>query len=283
MHPAPSVIIFSVLSGAGLGYLAFLGFDAPLGLEGFIKFFIGYALAVSGLLAALFHLGNKANAIKAFREWRTSWLSREAWTSVSALLLMGLFAFMLIFMRIRLPVLGELAAILCLATVFCTGMIYQQLRTIARWHQKLTTALFIAYALSAGAWLSGLGFAWALLLLTGAIQLAHWYNGDRLGLGKSNMNSATGLKGRIRAFAPPHTSPNYLLKEMAYKVGRKHSQKLRIIALITGFIFPSLLALAFGMGAIVIPLGFMSHLLGALAARWLFFAEARHSVTLYYG
>ena len=38
--------------------------------------------------------------------------------------------------------------------------------------------------------------------------------------------------GDVRAFEPPHTGTNYLLKEFVYIVGRNHSAKLRIITLI---------------------------------------------------
>ena len=48
MHPAPSVILFSVLSGLGFGMLAWLGIGKPpmTGLFAFVFFFVAYALAV---------------------------------------------------------------------------------------------------------------------------------------------------------------------------------------------------------------------------------------------
>ena len=63
MHPAPSVIVFTTLSGLGFGLLAFLGFGMPdvTGGVAFVFFAIAYALAVGGVLAATFHLGNKKN------------------------------------------------------------------------------------------------------------------------------------------------------------------------------------------------------------------------------
>ncbi len=82
MHPAPSVILFTVLSGMGFGCLAFLGLGlpAPAGWTAFLHWGLGYALAVGGLSASTFHLGNPQRALKAFSQWQTSWLSREAWT-----------------------------------------------------------------------------------------------------------------------------------------------------------------------------------------------------------
>ena len=86
MHPAPSVILFTTLSGIGFGLLAFLGLGLPLvtGWLAFAFFAVAYLLAVGGLLASTFHLGHPERALKAFSQWQTSWLSREAWAAVGA-------------------------------------------------------------------------------------------------------------------------------------------------------------------------------------------------------
>ena len=83
MHPAPSVILFTSLSGLGFGLLVFLGIGAlvPTGWVAFVFFAIAYLLAVGGLLASTFHLGHPERFLKAFTQWRSSWLSREAWAS----------------------------------------------------------------------------------------------------------------------------------------------------------------------------------------------------------
>ena len=41
--------------------------------------------------------------------------------------------------------------------------------------------------------------------------------------------------------------------------------------------------LAFVPGMLGLPLAVLTHLIGAFAARWLFFAQAEHVVGLYYG
>ena len=65
MHPAPSVILFTVLSGLGFGLLAFLGLGLPpvSGWVAFAAWGFGYALAVGGLMASTFHLGNPQRAL----------------------------------------------------------------------------------------------------------------------------------------------------------------------------------------------------------------------------
>ncbi|MBE0555030.1 MAG: dimethyl sulfoxide reductase anchor subunit, partial [Rhodobacteraceae bacterium] len=88
MHPAPSVIVFTTLSGLGFGYLACLGLGAveARGLAAFLLWALGYGLAVGGLMASTLHLGNPQRAWRAFSQWRTSWLSREGCAAVATLL-----------------------------------------------------------------------------------------------------------------------------------------------------------------------------------------------------
>lgn len=100
----------------------------------------------------------------------------------------------------------------------------------------------------------------------------------------TNLATATGLgtNGSVRAFEPPHTGTNYLLKEFAYVVGRKHSTKLRVISLVLMVGLPVLLLMPQFSHWLAL-LAVLSHVAGALASRWLFFAEAEHVVGLYYG
>ena len=287
MHPAPSVIIFSSLSGAGFGMLFFLGLGFPT-YSGFVAFgfyFIAYALAVGGLLSATFHLGNKKNAIKSFSQWRTSWLSREAWAAVAALLTMGLFALGQIFGGLSLQPLGILGGLFSLATVFTTSMIYAQLRTIPRWNQPATPAVFLLASLAGGALLTAnitLGL-WLLAAL-GAATLLHWWKGDRrFAEAGSTIESATRLNGRVSLWEKPHTGENYLTHEMVYRVARKHAVKLRVIAFVLMVVVPILVMVVFGAHHLPAAVAVLAHLAGILVQRWLFFAEAEHVVGLYYG
>ncbi|UYV38716.1 dimethyl sulfoxide reductase anchor subunit [Rhodobacteraceae bacterium D3-12] len=289
MHPAPSVIFFTAFSGLGFGLLAWLGIGLPPvhGWVAFTFYFIAYAMAVGGLLASVFHLANPKNAIKAFSQWRSSWLSREGIIAIAALLTMAPHAVMQIFLDTAFRPLGALGAALCLATVFTTSMIYTQLKTVARWNTPFTPALFLLYALAGGALLAGQTRpAAALLILLGLTQIAAWLHGDKQGAtGATTLETATGLGaiGKTRLLEPPHTGQNYLLNEMAYSVGRKHSLKLRLIALTLGAALPAVLLLALPVTHTIALIAVLCHILGLLAARWLFFAEAAHVVRLYYG
>jgi DMSO reductase anchor subunit len=97
-----------------------------------------------------------------------------------------------------------------------------------------------------------------------------------------------GRRGTVRLFEAPHTEENFLLNEMGFRIARKHRVRLRRLTRLAGFGLPfllSLLALLIGgaIGVIAAGLAILSAAPGVIIERWLFFAEARHTVTLYYG
>ncbi len=289
MHPAPSVIIFTTLSGLGFGLLTFLGLGMPdvTGWTAFWFFVIGYVLAVGGLISSTFHLGHPERAWKAFSQWRSSWLSREGICAVAALLVMALFGAGLVFFNSVWQPLGYLGALLSLGTVFTTSMIYAQMKTIPRWNMPWTPAKFLTLSLAGGALLAGqITLAVILLVIAGGITVATWIIGDsafqRSG---TDMETATGLGriGQVTAFEPPHTGTNYLLREFVHVVGRKHAQNLRIIAGTLAFVIPVFILLVLPFSHVLALVAILSHIAGVACARWLFFAEAEHVVGLYYG
>ncbi|MGQ0566942.1 MAG: dimethyl sulfoxide reductase anchor subunit family protein [Gemmobacter sp.] len=283
MHPAPSVIVFTVLSGMGFGFLALLGLGV-VGWAGLWAWALGYGLAIVGLVASAFHLGNPQRALLAFTQWRTSWLSREAVLSVAAL--SGLAPMALSdWLDLGFPrVVGVLGAVLAVAAVIATGMIYAQIRAVPRWHHGVTPVLFLGFAVTGGLILSGHARVAALACL-GLVLLLRmaWRIGDgQFARAGQTLGTATGLAGKVDVFEWPHTGDNYLLREMIHVVGRRHAERLRLIAVVLAGLVPALLLLALP-GAVGAGLATLAHLLGALAARWLFFAEAEHVVGLYYG
>jgi len=75
---------------------------------------------------------------------------------------------------------------------------------------------------------------------------------------------------------------------MGFRVARKHADRLRRFVLIGGFGLPLVLVLlASSLPAAVsvwlLALALAGTAIGALVERWLFFAQAKHTVTLYYG
>lgn len=287
MNPAPSVIIFTVLSGMGFGYMALLAtVNDYTGAAAFWHWAMGYFLAVVGLFASAMHLGNPQRAWRAFTQWRSSWLSREAWGAVLTLIVFAPVALSDWLALGWWPGLRWIGAALAFGTVAATGMIYAQIKAVPRWHHWTVPLVFLTFALAGGTMLAGLRWPAiaALALMAGAVVL-HWRVGDRaFARAGSNLGSATGLGalGPISVFEPAHTAGNYLLTEMIYVVGRRHRQKLRRLALILGAGLPAAFLLALP-GTVGTGLALLLHLVGAFAQRWLFFAEAEHVVGLYYG
>tara|TARA_B100000768_G_scaffold182033_1_gene208652 strand:+ start:7261 stop:8130 length:870 start_codon:yes stop_codon:yes gene_type:complete len=287
MHPAGSVIVFTVASGLGFGLLTWLGLGLPdvRGWAAFGYYALGFGLAGGGLLASTFHLGNPQRFLKAFSQWRSSWLSREGCLAVAALAVLGLFAIGSLMSAVWQP-LGYIGAVLAVLTVFATSMIYAQLKTVPRWNHWSTPVLFMLLSLGGGGLLAMQVWpATIFLALSGVMQLVAWLSGDGRFEGRgTDIGTATGLgiRGIVRAFEPPHTGNNYLLKEMVHKVGRKHAVKLRIIAFVLMIVAPlGLLIISYDVPMVI--LAAILNAMGTFAQRWLFFAEAEHVVGLYYG
>jgi len=288
MHPAKSIILFTTLSGMGNGLLAFLCLGIPdvSGWTAFIFFAIAFAMAGGGLLASTFHLGHPERFLKAFTQWRSSWLSREGVLACVTFAFTGLYALLVIFFDTRIMLLGWIGSALAVATVYATSMIYAQLKTVPRWNHWTTSALFVGLALAGGALLSGtIWLAILLILACGVLQFYAWNIGDnQLKNSGSSIESATGLGniGSVRAFESPHTGGNYLTHEMVFVLARKHAMKLRVIALVLAFLLP-VVFLLMPFSHMMAVLAIASHLAGLFVVRWLFFAEAEHVVGLYYG
>lgn len=310
MHPALSVIFFTTATGAGYGLLALLGVLGGFGLipADFWLGFVGMALALgliaAGLLSSTGHLGRPERAWRAFSQWRSSWLSREGVASVATFIPAGLFGIGWVLAGRSggwVAVAGLLAAAGAVATVCATGMIYASLKPIAQWSSRYTLPAYLIFSAMTGCILANAllrSFAvdsatlltcTLLVTLVGwAWKLATWRYNDRLNM-PTTANTATGLAGgTVRSIEWPHTEENYLLKEMGFRIARKHSAKLRWIAQVLAFALPVVLlivafALPWPFGAIISVLAAISQLAGMLVERWLFFAEAKHTVTLYYG
>ncbi|MDH6232699.1 DMSO reductase anchor subunit [Mesorhizobium soli] len=306
MHPAFSIIILTTLSGLGYGLAAVLGLGLldPAATATKCAHVLALALISAGLLSSTAHLGNPQRAWRALSQWRSSWLSREGVMSIVTFVPLLVSAWASITEGAYLPLPGLIGTVLCVVTVYCTSMIYASLKSVQAWYTPLTPACYALLAATGGFVLAsvfafaGGGNTRALPLLAVGFLIAAW--GTKLRWRErmkslvplSTPESATGLGniGRVRLFERPHVTENYLTREMGFKVARKHAKKLWRLALVAGAIVPAVLLLVLaalgGQGVLpvaIASLAALAHWLGVFVERWLFFAEARHSVVNYYG
>lgn len=310
MHPAYSVIVFTTSTGAGYGLLAVLGLMAILGLlpTGFwpslVAMGLSFGLIGAGLLSSTGHLGRPERAWRAFSQWRSSWLSREGVCAVATFVPGALFGLGWILAQRTdgwVAAAGGLAALGAAATVYCTAMIYASLKPVAQWHSRFTLPGYLIFAGMSGLTLlnalllafgHGAGLvsiaAAALTLIGWCWKRATWRHDDAVGL-PATANSATGLAGgRVVSVEWPHSEENYLLKEMGFRVARKHRDRLRRIAQALAFAGPAALLVVAALlpGPVAVTaatLAALAQIAGLLVERWLFFADAKHTVMLYYG
>ncbi len=312
MNPPPSIIAFTTSSGLGYGMLMVLAVGT---LSGFIPanswFFGAVALGLAltaitgGLVASAFHLHHPRRAWLALSQWRSSWLSREGLAALITYLPALAFGMGSVFFETASGILGITAALTALGaavTVWCTGMIYASLPPIRAWHHVLTAPIYLGFALMTGALvihflvaLFGFRSDWTGILvlasttLVFALKTFRWYE-LKTKPPVTSLETATGLGkfGLVSLLDPPQPQANYVLQEMGFKIGRKHAGSIRKLVYLFGLLGP----LAFTAPALVLEgwlvpltalLAMVSGLLGVLLERWLFFAEADHTVMLYHG
>jgi len=318
MHPALSVILLTTLIGAGQGLflalyaslvghrLGFLASAAPM------PFHLGSSalalvLLLAGLAASFFHLGHPERAWRTATCWRTSWLSREVIALPLALL--GILAYGVASYLVAangggvangtlLLGLGTVGALLCLALFVCTGMIYACMRFLQEWATPLTVLNFTLLGSASGFTLAAalasvmapeqrLFFTLYALLLTVLAWLGRaaslWRNA-RLRR-KSTLQTAIGVRHtRIRQLAQGAMGGSFNTREFFHGRSRRLLVTVKWLFLALVFALPVLLlgvALA-SASALPLQLAAALQLLGLIAERWYFFADAQHAQNLYY-
>ncbi len=295
MKPSLSIVFFTVSSGAGLGLLALLAlgdlFDHSLPSSALAQ---GIALALTLVAAGL------------------AWLSREAVFAAS------LFPVALIFgalawtddngPRSALAALG--AVLLSWAVLVSTAMIYASLKPIRLWHSMWTPIGYLLLGHWSGAVLlvalarahaedePSFGVLAIALGIAGLIaKIGHW-GATRSGEGTApTLERAIGVReyankgartegmtvARARLFDVGHSHGTFLTHEFGFVLARRNAIALRVVALVAGLLFPVASIVSGVTNVAMAALAAIACLAGLLAERWLFFAEAQHTVRLYHG
>ncbi len=322
MRPDFSVLFLTTLIGVGQGlFLALFAVQlyALFGLlppqDGHLFYahgsLIALAFLIGGLVASFFHLGRPERAWRAAAMWRTSWLSREVivlpalmgtvflygaahlvgWRPVLASLPSGVAIDATV-------VLGVLGTLLAFALFLCTAMIYACLPFLREWASPLTVINFTLLGGASGFTLAAAfagrvapdlvrflaGWAFVLTMLGLASRLASLIRNSRL-RPKSTLQTAIGIKHpRIAQKSMGFMGGSFNTREFFHGQPESVLRRIKWMFLLAAFAIPLALQGACWSGApdTLLRLAFVVQLLGLLAERWFFFAQASHPQNLYY-
>lgn len=308
MKPAFSIILFTTVAGAAQGLACVL---AVASLAGFapqqassiaMMLWVATAMLLVSLVASFFHLGHPMRAWRAALMWRTSWMSREVIVLPAFIAITAGWA-----VAASLGVLDAgwaqllpwAAIVGALLLWLCTGMIYACLRFVQEWAHPLTVINYVMLGLS-----SGLVTATALGALAGETAFASHAGAGAIiitalawftrGLSlrrnarlrpKSTTQSATGIQAaRVVQKSMGMTGGSFNTREFFHGASQRVYRNAKRIFLMLAFAVPlSILAVGFLTGAPAAGLlAFPLQLLGLVAERWFFFAQARHPQNIYY-
>ena len=308
MHPAFSVLFFTVTSGLGYGLMVMLillqSFDDTTVFSTQALLLTGLTaliLITAGLLSSTFHLANRKNVWRSLNRIRSSWLSREGFFALLYYPVALAYLYLLWHNDGQLNtstfILGLFVVAISFIIVICTAMIYASLKTIPQWHNALTLPNFFIFSLMSGAVLLSalytlfsveasilLNMIGMSLLLIGLIGKLIWFKKIGKASGTTIQTATTFSQAQVRLLDPGHSADSFINKEFSYRVGPKTLNLARRLTLSLSFIIPLLLFVILlngNGGEIVLWLAFICVYIGLLLERWLFFVEAKHVVRFY--
>jgi DMSO reductase anchor subunit len=318
MHPAFSVIFLTTLIGAGQGLFLALYSDR-VGVElGVLAStassqlhvwgsLVALALLTGGLVASFFHLGHPERAWRSASCWRTSWLSREVIAlplAMAGVFLYGIASYATTEAGSAVSTgnlslgFGTIAAVFCLALFVCTGMIYACMRFLQEWATPLTVLNFTLLGTASGFTLAAalaaslapdrvLFFSVSAIVLTTLGLLGRgaslWRN-SRI-RPKSTQQTAIGVRhSQIRQLAQGAMGGSFNTREFFHGRGPRLLKTVKWLFLVLTFLLPVSLvgAALLNSSGTLLTIAVLVQMLGLIAERWYFFAEANHAQNLYY-
>ncbi len=304
MRPTGPLILMTGLQGlaggvffvlAALGWVAgvpFLHSAAP----GFLAL-VGLLLVGGGGLASTFHMHRRAAAKFILRRLKSSWLSREVATTAP----FGVAAALSVLVSVVHPVapgvergLFTATALLGLLAMWVTAMIYATIPAMLSWRTPMTVPAMMGTGLVAGgvwAWAllvvatraseTGLAVAlvWALLVLA-VLKGVQWRVFRRARV-RVESGQAMGMPGRLYRLADSGTSrtPYRTQPQVWRPLTHEERQRARGPLVLAGVLTAVLLMVS--ASSPVALLGAVTAAAGVYYERWLFFADATHSSSIW--
>ena len=317
-----SVIFLTVLIGAGQGLFLALFVSELLQVSSVLPkkfgmnfYVIGSLISVSllalGLFSSFFHLGHPERAWRSAAKWRTSWLSREVIVLPLAMLMIVLYgaAHHFTFNEVLFTIpggtvvnstllLGALASVVTIALFICTAMIYGCIKFLQEWHSPFTVINFSLLGLASGFTLATAlstfmttaftqffaSTAIILTVLAAVFRSMSLIRNSKIHP-KSDLKSAIGVNHPvIKQTAQGSMGGSFNTREYFHGKKKSFLKSMKNIFLILAFLIPLiLLFMGFGKSEFMLPMvAFGVQILGLLAERWYFFADAKHPQNLYY-
>ena len=272
---------------------------------------ISVGLLALGLFSSFFHLGHPERAWRSVAKWKTSWLSREVIVLPLAMVMILLYGaahyFNLTFPLFTIlgetkasptMLLGGIASIVTIALFICTAMIYGCIKFLQEWHSPLTVVNFCLLGLASGFTLATALSAYMgteitqffastaifLTIVAAFFRIASLIRNSKINP-KSDLKSAIGVNHPvIKQTAQGSMGGSFNTREYFHGKKKSFVRNIKYIFLILAFVIPLVLLISsFSKTVFIIPvIAFAIQMLGLLAERWYFFADAKHPQNLYY-
>jgi DMSO reductase anchor subunit len=317
MRPEYSLIVLTVLAGAGQGLFFFIvtgdmaGFargsrvPAAVALNGLS---LAILFTLMGMAASFFHLSHKMRGIKAINKWRYSWLSREVILLPVFLGVVALYGLTRLNIGVHpmfVQYVGLFGVIVVFALYISTAMIYGHLKLVGEWGTTYTPVNFTLTGLITGgasslavyevagapmgATLFNMRIFFALAL-AGLVAKLLYHRRNSKPYSSTTLQTALGINHpRIQLMDTGAAYPHYNTLEYHYTGLASARAAIRRASMALIYLLPVILiawdylGIFAGGAAGMAPISAAAAMAGAFLERWLFFVDGNHAQNLYYG
>ncbi len=302
MKPTWPLLALTLLQGLSVGLAGIAAVLLVMGHQQGPMVFADQSVALVtggiGGLSSIFHMHRLAGAKYVLRQLKTSWLSREALSTGVYMLMVAL----TVLAHLLAPpatglwqVLSVLAAILGIAAVYITSMLYATIRAMRSWHSPLTVLVFFgASALSGELWawaIAGImhrsprgleGALWVLLTIMAvlkALQVRNFREAEHTVMS----STGTGLAQKpYRVMDTGTTKPPYRHQTQIWPMLTSTQKFGGYGAMAAGIWIIPVITLLTGSGLMADLFTAVAGSLGLIVERWMFFGDATHSSRVWF-
>ncbi len=314
MHPEMSLVLLTVLAGAGQGlFILLVALDSVFHGTGSLPTafiyaggIVSVALQVAGIITSTSHLGNPQRGWRAALMIKNSWLSREVITLSLSVGCALLYLFLSwqgapYSLRITAGIVGVLANI---GFYISSAQVYGSVRFIREWANGFTPANFFLFGITSG-FAAGLAVLHStnadstiiygisrLLMVMGTVSLimkimAYRFNASAYV--SVNIKNAVGVNDPdIRLMDSGTSYAHYNTKEYFFPISGERNKAQQISVIVIAFLVPLLMwGILLSHGSIPFrnlfsTLAALSMIAGLILERRLFFIHGNSLQNLYY-